>query len=59
VPPLPSAMMCGKRIVELESLIYTLAKIVLANACKLGYKLGYGWKKIEIVLSGSCFHLEI
>jgi len=40
VPPLPSAMMCGKRIVELESLIYTLAKIVLANACKLGYKLG-------------------
>lgn len=39
VPPLPSALMCGKTIFELESLIYTLAKIVLANACKLGYKL--------------------
>lgn len=43
VPPLPSAMMCSKTIVELEDLIYTLAKMVLINACELGYKFGiYG-----------------
>lgn len=35
----PNAMMCGKITVKLEIFIYTLAKIALENACKLGYKV--------------------